>query len=214
MPVRRSERLVNKARGTISTLIPDWMISRIPYRIKDHPKALWETEYSGGRWDYMNGSDEVARYGITAGYCHFFAPGGAILDGGSGEGILKDQLRPDRYTRYVGVDLSHDAIEKARRLRQDERSAFFCSSLEDFTPAGMFDAIVFNECLYYAPSPMDVVRKYCGHLNPNGVLVISMFDFLKARKIWSWMDDAYKLRESARCSNSVGYSWTLRVYSR
>ena len=40
MPVSRFERLVNNARGTISTAIPGGMLNTIPYRIKEIPPPV------------------------------------------------------------------------------------------------------------------------------------------------------------------------------
>ena len=193
-------------------MLPDWAISLIPYRRETFHSDDWETDYEAGFWDYMKESDEVARYGIVAGYCRYFSPGGPILDIGSGEGILKDHLLPETYTQYLGVDLSENAINRADATRQDGKAAFVQANMEEYVPDRSFDVIIFNECLYYSETPLELVKRFESHLNPGGRFILSMTDLLKTRKIWQMLDQVYTLLETARCINSVGFSWTIRVY--
>ena len=139
-------------------------------------KEVWEEQYRAGKWELMRRLDEVARYSVIAGYLHHLEPGGSVLDVGSGEGLLADHLRPLGYSRYLGVDLSEAAIRQAagragrrdrlrRRRRRDVRS-----------PAPeRWDAIVFNECVYYFNDPLATVRRYEAFLAADGVLIVSTF---------------------------------------
>src|SRR6185436_5611269 len=86
-------------------------------------KERWEEEYRQGKWELMRGLDEVARYSAIAGYLHRLHPGGAVLDVGSGEGLLCDHLRPLGYSRFHGVDLSEAAIAQAAP-RTDAKTTF------------------------------------------------------------------------------------------
>src|SRR5687767_13442204 len=51
-------------------------------------KAAWEEQYRAGRWSFMRGLDESARYAVIAAFVRRLAPGGAVLDVGCGEGLL------------------------------------------------------------------------------------------------------------------------------
>src|SRR3954454_119623 len=77
--------------------------------------ATWDAEYAAGRWAYLGELPELARFSVLAGYLRHFKPGGAILDVGCGEGALAKRLSAGDFRRYVGVDLSAAAIEKAAR---------------------------------------------------------------------------------------------------
>ena len=91
----------------------------------DSPRAkeVWEAQYQNGMWDSLNGLGQVGRYSMIAGYLQHFKQGGILLDVGCGEGILQENLRSSSYSRYVGVDISGDAIKRASQ-RKDDRTSF------------------------------------------------------------------------------------------
>src|SRR3954453_14901971 len=130
-------------------------------------KEAWEEQYRQGGWEFMRRLDEVARYSLIAGYLHHLKPGGSVLDVGSGEGLLADHLRPYGYARYHGIDLSEAAIAQAAS-RAGERTTFAAADAETYVPPGTFDAVVFNECVYYFNDPVGSVRRYEPCLEPGG----------------------------------------------
>ena len=142
----------------------------------DAPKATdaWDQQYASGEWDYMGRLEESSRYAVIVGYLSYLARGGAILDVGCGDGVLFHRVRPNGYSRYVGVDISDVAI-RSLSSHQDERTTFLQGDGDSFVPDGTFDAIVFNESLYYFRDPVQAVRRFATHLNPNGVLVASLY---------------------------------------
>lgn len=174
------------------------------------PKESWEAQYADGRWDYMNGLAQLARYSVIAGYLQSFRKGGAILDVGCGEGILQQKVGPGTYARYVGIDISSTAIEKAR-VRRDERTEFVAGDASAYDPGERFDAIVFNESLYYFDDPKRVLTHYERYLKPGGVFVVSLYDVsARARSI------LHTLRKSCRSIDEVttrngADSWTCIV---
>lgn len=196
----------------IAAYLPDAVVSRVQYQPQQTARSSWDAEFARGHWDYLRGSSEIARYGIIASFCHCYSTGGAILDLGCGEGILRRHVNLDHFEHYLGVDLSLDAISKASHRDGDTRTRFEVSDVEAFQPEQRFDVIVFNEMLYYLDDPLAVIRKYQQALNPSGVFVISMFDMLKSRKIWQSLDAEHRLLESSRAVNQGGHSWTVRVY--
>lgn len=111
------------------------------------PPEVWDAQYDRGQWDYMRGHEELARYSILVGYVQHFAPGGAVLDVGCGEGILQERLRPYGYAKYVGLDLSVAAIKQAAHY-EDEKTVFLVQDASAYLPSEAFDAIIFNESLY------------------------------------------------------------------
>lgn len=173
-------------------------------------KDAWEAQYREGGWAFMRNPDEVARYSVIAGYVHALTPGGSVLDVGGGEGILVDHLRPFGYSRYLGIDLSEAAVEQAAG-RRDQKTAFAAADAEAFVPEGRWDAIVFNECVYYFEDPVGTVGRYKGFLAPGGVLVVSTFRSRRSDVIAARLKKAHELLEETAVSNRKG-TWVVRIF--
>jgi 2-polyprenyl-3-methyl-5-hydroxy-6-metoxy-1,4-benzoquinol methylase len=132
----------------------------------------WDSEYQGGKWAYLGGVAELARYSILVGYLQHFKPGGAILDVGCGDGVLYRRLPPHAYSRYVGVDCAGSAIRTLQAAGAGN-CAFVAADADSYLPSERFDALVFNEVLYYLREPEAVVERYAGALNRGGIIVVS-----------------------------------------
>lgn len=135
--------------------------------------ATWDAQYAAGRWAYLGELPELARFSVLAGYLRHFKPGGAILDVGCGEGVLAQRLHAGDYRRYVGVDLSAAAIEKAARSTAPHAS-WTAADAQNYAPTERFDAIVFNEVLYFFADPPATVERYARALHDGGVLLLSI----------------------------------------
>jgi SAM-dependent methyltransferase len=71
----------------------------------------------------------------------------------------------------------------------DAKTAFTSVSGESFSTEERFDAVVFNESLYYFPDPRATIADYVRFLAPDGILVIStalsgLRDGLRKLAIW------------------------------
>lgn len=174
------------------------------------PPENWERQYREGRWAYLNGLPQMTRYSVIAGYLQALRRQGCLLDVGCGEGILLDRLGAADYTRFVGIDLSHIAIERAQR-KQHARSVFIQADAQDFVPDDTFDAIIFNEVLYYFDDPLAVAHRYRAWLRPEGLFVTSLFAGSdRARAISRLLKQAYRaIDEVAIVGNSR--SWIITV---
>ncbi len=172
-------------------------------------KEAWEEQYRKGGWDFMRRLDEVARYSVIAGFLHHLKPGGSVLDVGSGEGLLADHLRPLGYSRFLGVDLSEAAIAQAAG-RMDAKTSFAAADAESYTPPGRWDAIVFNECVYYFNDPVGSVRRYEAFLEEGGVFIVSTFRSRRADVIVKRLLESCRLLEETAVSNAKG-TWVVRV---
>jgi 2-polyprenyl-6-hydroxyphenyl methylase/3-demethylubiquinone-9 3-methyltransferase len=172
-------------------------------------KEVWEAQYGRGGWEFMRGLDEVARYSVIAGFLHHLKPGGSVLDVGGGEGLLADHLRPFGYARYLGVDLSETAVRQAAG-RADERTSFIAADAESYTPPERWDAIVFNECVYYFNDPLGTVQRYESSLEDGGVFIVSAFRSRRADVIVRRLLTRYRLLEETAVSNRKG-TWVVRV---
>lgn len=172
-------------------------------------KEVWEEQYEKGHWELMRRFDEVARYSVIASYLHHLKPGGSVLDVGSGEGLLADHLRPFGYSSYLGVDLSEAAIRQAAG-RMDGATAFTAADAETYIPPDRWDAIVFNECVYYFKDPLGAVRRYEQFLAEGGIFIVSTFRSRRADVIVRRLLESYRAIEETAITNRKG-TWVIRV---
>lgn len=179
-------------------------------------KQAWEEQYRQGRWAFMGGLDELARYAVIAAFAQQLAAAargsasaGAVLDVGCGEGLLVDQLRPRGYRRYLGLDLSEAAVAQAGS-RADTLTSFLAADAEGEPAAGPWDVIVFNECVYYFRDPLASVRRYEHVLAAGGAFIVSTFRSRRADAIGRALVRRYRLLEETGVSNRKG-TWTVRV---
>lgn len=127
--------------------------------------------YSSGHLDYFAGIDELPRYSLLVGYVMFLGGEPEILDVGCGQGLLRARLGGMGFARYVGVDPSPAAVERARVL-VDERTEIVLGDVTDHTLAlGTFDVVVCNEVLSVADDPVAVLDRVHGLLRPGGHLL-------------------------------------------
>lgn len=179
-----------------------------PYRGEPTDREQVDREYRTGQWDSLKTLAELPRYYVIAGYCERFRPMPAVLDIGCGEGFLQQAL--GRYTAYVGLDLSGEAIARARG-REDERTRFVQGDVYAFTPDRRFDAVVFNESLFYMRDPIAALRRFDGALEPGGVFIVSIYEMGLDRRIWKMLRADYETIAGVRLEDEERLSWIVRV---
>ncbi len=192
-----------------------WLSIILPYQPMKGGRAVLDSEYSRGKWDYLRDLDELSRFSVIVGYCHHLKPAGTILEIGCGEGILQERLCPSGYARYVGVDVSEEAIRRAAH-KQNEKTCFVREDASIYSSEERFDLIVFNECLEYFDDPLGAVRRYERFLEQDGFYIVSMFagiDTLRTRRIWKALESAYTPAAETRVSTKPGYSWIIKVFT-
>lgn len=174
-------------------------------------KNEWEAQYSGGQWAYMRDLDELTRYSITEGYFKHIKWGGSLLDVGCGEGIFQQLLTPGCYSKYVGIDLSEVAIKRAS-ANEDERTFFICANALTYIPDEKYDAIIFNETLYYFDDPLKVVEKYSKFLGDDGIIITILYlNSHRATSIWKALVTAYQPLDEVQATNK-SKSWVFNVF--
>lgn len=136
-------------------------------------KQLWERQYESGRWDYLAGDQEYFRYALIGSFLRRQQRPLRILDIGCGEGVLLRHLNSALVAGYTGLDLAQAALDQFHPKRDGHQ--YLCGSLEDFAPSEKWDAIVFNEVLYYTRDPVAQLRKFETSLNPGGIMIVSIY---------------------------------------
>jgi 2-polyprenyl-3-methyl-5-hydroxy-6-metoxy-1,4-benzoquinol methylase len=175
------------------------------------PSVIWESQYRNRYWDFLTGVEEVPHYSVLAGYLRSLKPGGSVLDVGCGEGILQTRLGSEAYSRYVGFDCSEAAISIACK-NADRKTLFQVIDAACYVPAEAFDAIVFNEVLYYFDDPLAVFARYTRALRENGVLLTSLFMTERSSAILRRLKCLYPLLEEVSLRNQKTKTWVCSIF--
>ena len=130
------------------------------------------------RWDpdefFATGEAEVEQILATATELGRPARRRRALDFGCGVGRLTRALA-HRFDETVGVDVSEQMLEQARRLNADAPNITFATAEEP--PAGPFDLVVANLVLQHLPSkPLAraYIRRLAEAANPDGLVVFQL----------------------------------------
>jgi SAM-dependent methyltransferase len=152
-------------------------------------RAIWDSEYSAGRWTYKRGQQNNEGHDPIYGFLQSYGGGGSILDLGCGSGMTALEMK-NNFAEYVGVDVSDVAIEKARvaLANEPDRAAkvrFVVSDFSVYVPARDFSVILFRESIYYVPQHRikAMLEHYSAHLLPDGVLIIRLCDRRRYKSI-------------------------------
>ena len=144
----------------------DWMFQS---------EQKWDQQWKSGAWDYMDKvAVERSKIAIIGGvFAHIYTNSNAsVLDMGCGEGAMSDFLSEGQKQRYLGVDLSKEAIVNARLKRP--KLKFLHSGVYQFVPHHQFDIIVFSDVLYYVEHEK-ILQQYSKYLTPTGIIILSIF---------------------------------------
>jgi SAM-dependent methyltransferase len=173
---------------------------------------VWDNEYRRDRWEFLRGIGELPRYSIIGGYVRYLRPGAAVLDIGCGSGILAAWLK-GHYRRYLGIDVSSAAIERARAEAADDNTEFRQGDAETDVPTERFDVIAFNESLYYFRDPFTGFERYRAQLAPDGIIIVSMYrGSYRATSILRRLQRRYAVVDTARAGHGP-HAWECSVFS-
>jgi 2-polyprenyl-3-methyl-5-hydroxy-6-metoxy-1,4-benzoquinol methylase len=175
-------------------------------------KTRWDHQYEKGKWEYLNDALEAERFQAVLTATQSYSANGSILEIGCGEGILQSRMKPDSYSRYMGIDLSEVAIQKAAHLCNGHTS-YQAADMETFTTEEKFDVVLFNESLYYAKKPLLLLQQYAGFLKPGGYLILSIYQTTDNQALLNRLSAAYAVKEEQVSTNERG-SWCCQVYEK
>ncbi len=176
---------------------------------KPLPKKTWESQYKQGHWDYLHSLDEVARYMVIVGYISYLHQSPRVLDVGCGQGRLLEFLGAFGFRSYRGIDLSSEAIKKSEPTSENVR--FEVADFEKWKSPERFDVVVFNESLYYARRPVEVLLRYQHYLNERGSMIVSIFRTGHRRAIWRVLNKHFAIVNSTMVKNHQGQVWDIQV---
>lgn len=156
---------------------------------------IWDWEFKHGDWDYLEHAPdpELFDYLVRA------LDGGALLDLGCGNGVVRCGLPAGAFRRYVGVDLSAEAL---RRL--ESRAATLPQPAEgqllivgDFAAddvlaqvGNSFDVILLHDSMYYVDNVPDFLQRLPALLAPKGLIVVRIHDRVRYARFVNDIHDA------------------------
>ncbi|MEQ9616979.1 MAG: class I SAM-dependent methyltransferase [Phycisphaerales bacterium] len=151
----------------------------------------WNDQFARGKWDYLKARDHRVTELIAK-----LANGGAVVDLGCGEGNLAFDLPAGSYERYIGVDVSSVAIERANHAayaKANSRCEFRCADLRTWEGESGADVILIEEALYYlAPTAQAALLDACERsLTPGGSLVIIVHDEARHARTIALIESRY-----------------------
>lgn len=173
-------------------------------------RFLWDTDYTQGTWEYLKDNLEVERYQTVLQAVERYLGEGSILEVGCGEGILQSRMQPGSYNKYMGIDISKVAIRKAAHLCNNTTSYIY-SDMEKFKTTEKFDVIMFNESIYYAKNPINLLKRYAHFLKPDGHIIISIYETEENRQLMDTIEAAYQIKEQQVSVNERG-AWYCQIY--
>jgi len=184
----------------------------------NNDKRRWNQSYEEGHWTFLDSPQQSPRHYVIAGMLASLGEAGShVLDVGCGTGALLPHLGSN-VVRYVGIDLSSEAIRLCNERRDSCRDhAFIETAFEEYSPGECFDAIVFNEMLYYysmseIPAIIDRARNLL--TRPTGTIIVSIHNrSLKRYHVWRRLQSCLVPAESTEITDmESGSSWRIRRY--
>lgn len=100
------------------------------------------------------------------------SPPARVLDLGCGTGWTTEFLHRSGY-EAVGVDIAPDMIELARSVPARAAITFVVGDYESVRDLGVFDAVMFFDCLHHADDERAALRAAFDALRPGGRVVLS-----------------------------------------
>lgn len=166
----------------LSTLDRPWLGRALLRRRRQRPDpsaGQWDLEYQQGQYDRLRRSDERYHHRLLAALVAEARPGLHVLDVGCGEGLFWQALRPFEPGRYVAIDLSAEAVGRARRCYDADvaagRARFDEANAMTWDTTEKFDVIVFPECIEYLGDVGTTLGRYAKMLAPDGRIGLTMW---------------------------------------
>ena len=176
------------------------------------PVETWDSQYENGDWQILDCDAERAHYEAISEFLSEYAPEKSILDVGCGPGVTRSFLKIDDPLKYLGIDLSEEAIKQAKKRFPDGH--FLCSDAERPEFDRKFGAIIFNEVVYYFLRPCQTVEEYLNFLSNDGVVVVSMCKYPGHNSIWNDLGASLCELKSRVCQADDGREWTVKVFRK
>ncbi len=139
-------------------------------------KFFWDREFSNGKWNFIDDTTADCVYSHLERFC----ANRSILDLGCGPGNTANELALI-YRNYVGMDISEEALAKARRRSEqngrNDKNSFQQGDFLSYVPPQKFDVILFREAMYHVPlgKVKGILDRFSQYLTDAGVFVVRLY---------------------------------------
>lgn len=135
--------------------------------------AYWDLQYRLGLWGWLDAGTAGGRE--FAVIIEEYAPQARILDLGCGTSANLP-LTPGAYRHYHGVDISAEAIGRARLTGRPD-AAYETADILGYVPREAYDAILLREVIYYLPlgKVSGFLGRLSGFLTDGGVIAVQVW---------------------------------------
>lgn len=99
------------------------------------PVEAWNRVYDFGTLGLPREHSELGRYALISNHVGRMRPGAAILDVGSGAGLLRIFFTGINFNAYTGIDLSEAAVRQATEKSFPQLSSLSATSTRSFPKA-------------------------------------------------------------------------------
>lgn len=110
-----------------------------------------------------------------------------VLDIGCGNGSQMALPLARRDYLLTGIDMDPRSIERARRLAADLENAQFVTGTLDDLKEGSFDVVLLAEVLEHVLDPQGLLAASLSHLQPKGIVIITVPNGYGEFEIDSWI---------------------------
>lgn len=137
---------------------------------------------------------------------------GVILDLGCGRGIIAHYLDPERYSKYIGVDISEEAIRYCRELEDFENDTtrsrkwdFQVGDIKDFDVDAEMDIILFRNSLDYINLNQIklTLSRLINRLKNEGVFIVVLPRKRRSKIIYEIIRKKYCVAEYEKYLNAM-----------
>ena len=173
----------------------------------------WDEQYKAGDWDGLRSDpSQMGHHMVVLGYTLRAGSNPRILDVGCGSGGWLEYIQRAGmpYERYLGIDVSTEGIELARPLADARTEFAVCADGATYTPTERYDAIVFNEVVWYFKNPGEVLARYAQHLTDRGVLIVSLYQLMSALPRWWSIDRHFHTVDKVQVQSQF-HKWQIRL---
>ncbi|MBW8683145.1 class I SAM-dependent methyltransferase [Chitinophaga rhizophila] len=173
--------------------------------------STWDKQYTQGAWEVLKSPLEEKRFESVRNFIYKYAPGGDILEVGCGEGLLQRGMDRQLYNLFTGIDVSNVAILRTEDL-WNAQNRYMSADMETWQPDSQrFDIIIFNESLYYASYPLELMTRYFSFLKPGGAIILSVYETPPNQQLLDAVEKLHPATEATITENERG-RWHCRIY--